>query len=104
MSKTVRRKNMKSNQYGGYLVEVTTPSRSAYPERAIRRALNSFAAMKVAVSEKPGLGRPRLKSLSTPPNARFGKVFVNGKEIPRFGATALCYEIQQRLSRMKPVT
>jgi hypothetical protein len=101
MSKTVPRKNRKSNQYEGYVVEVTTSSSSAYPERVIRRALNSFAGMKVSVSEKPGMGRPRLKSLSTPRRARFGKVFVNGKEIPRFGETALCYGIQRTLSQIK---
>jgi len=86
----------------GYAAGVTSPSLLAYPPDAIQLALQFFGGMTVVVSEKPGLGRPRLKNVWAPPSARLGKAIGASDEIAGFGKNALFAAIQNLLSRIKP--
>jgi len=81
--------NARRNLYNRYTAEITSPSLIAYPPDAIQSALQFFDGMVVVVSEKPGLGRPGLKSILAPPGARFGKAIDATGEITGFGEKAL---------------
>jgi hypothetical protein len=102
MLQEARPTNARRNLYSGYTAEVTSPSLTAYPLDAIQSALQFFDGMAVVVSEKPGLGRPRVKRILAPPGARFGKVIDASGEIAGFGEKALFGAVQNLLSRIKP--
>jgi hypothetical protein len=91
----------RQNLYVGYTAEVATPSLAGYPVESIRNAMTVFEGMTILISEKPGLGRPRVISISPRLGAGFGKAFDAEDEILDFGQRALMGAVQHVLSAMR---
>jgi hypothetical protein len=102
MSQQPPESNARQNLYVGYTAEVTTPSLTAYPAESIRNAMTVFDGMTILISEKLGLGRPRVSSISPRPGAGFGKAFDAEGEISDFGEKAILGAVQHVLSAMRP--
>jgi hypothetical protein len=100
MQKSPPSTNIQRNQYNGYTAEVTSPSLVLYPADAIRKTLQYFNGMAVVVSEKLGLGKPRVRGI-TPVTKRV-RAFNASGEIAGFAQNALLWSVQNRLSNLKP--
>lgn len=103
MAKLSPPESVRQDLYNGIMARVTNPSLVAYLPAAIQSALQVFGRMTLVVSSKPGRGRPRLKRILTPPNAKFGTAIGEKGEIAGFGKRALWETIQNLLSRIKPM-